>query len=556
MSFDGIFIHNLIEELNPLLEGGRINKIQMPSTFEIILTIRQQRKNSNLEISIHPEFQRINFTQQIVPAPARPYPFTMILRKYLQGAQIAKVTQVGSDRIVMIHLSNINELGDQVQYTLVLEMLGRHANVILKNDISQRIIDVIKRENLETKEKRVLLPDFEYELPTAQQKLDPFEQNNLHFPRPTENEIREFLNYFQGFGKDTKQELKKRMMDSDPAAAWKDFFNTKIKPTIYYNANREPFNFTIFPYSSISADTKDYSNLSLLLDAYYCEKSDFARNKQAVQSIVTRVESILKKDQRKLLNLKKDQKKAERAEDYRIKGDLINIYLNQIKQGNTSITVDNIYEPGTQIDISLDPELSAQRNSQKYYKKYRKLINSLKHINQQIENTKAEIEYLTTILTQIDLADYNTLQEIKSELIKENYIQFQSSKNVRSTKSQPLEFRSSDGTKILVGRNNLQNERLTLREAKKTDFWLHTKNIPGSHVILKSDNPSEQTIFEGAIIAAYYSKSRHSAQVPVDYVQVKKIKKPNGSKPGFVTFTGQKTISVTPDDEFVEKLKV
>ncbi|BDR58601.1 Rqc2 family fibronectin-binding protein [Xylocopilactobacillus apicola] len=560
MSFDGTLIHTLINELNPLLAGGRITKIQMPSAFEIILTIRQQRKNRNLEISIHPEYQRVNFTKQNISAPARPYPFTMILRKYLQGSLVEKVEQIGNDRIVLLHLTNINDLGDKMKYTLVAEMLGRHANVLILNDNDNKIIDLLKKENLDVKGKRVLLPGFVYELPILQQKLNPFEQNTLNFPRPTQIEVAEFLRYFQGFGKDTFKELQTSMLAMDPSQAWSDFFDKLASPhpTIYYNSENQPVNFTAFPYQSIDLKSQSYLNLSELLDTYYAEKSSFARNKQAAQAILTHLDSLLKKDHRKLLNLEKDLKKAQKADDYRIKGDLITINLNEIHQGAHNVSLENSYEPGTKVEISLEPELSPQRNAQKYYKKYRKLQNSLKYIDQQIKNTKAEIEYLETVLTQIDLADYNTLGEIRQELIKEKYLKVQNpgGKTTRPVKSKPLEFKATDGTKILVGRNNLQNERLTLREAQKTDYWLHTKNIPGSHVVLKTANPSEQTIYEGAMIAAFYSKSRHSAQVPVDYVPIKNIKKPNGTKPGFVIFTGQKTISVTPEAEFVAKLKV
>ncbi|BDR56470.1 Rqc2 family fibronectin-binding protein [Xylocopilactobacillus apis] len=563
MSFDGTFIHSLIKELKPSIAGGRITKIQMPSSFEIILTIRQQRKNRNLEISIHPEFQQINLTNQSFLAPTRPYPFTMILRKYLQGAQIKELEQIGNDRIVLIHLTNINDLGDKMDFSLVAEMMGRRANVLLVDEKSEKIIDLLKRGNIDTDQKRVLVPDFPYELPELQQKLNPFDyltkSNDLTFPRPTEKEISEFLAYFQGLGKDTKKELAFRMLNKDPIKAWQEFFEQldHPNPTIYYDDHKQPVNFTIFPYESIDLTTKSFASFSELLDSYFSEKSAFARNKQAAQSMLTHVDGLLKKDQRKLLNLKKDLKKAQNSDNYRIKGDLITIHLNEIKQGLNEITVENNYEPDSKITISLDPELSPQKNAQKYYKKYRKLQNSLKHIDQQVKSTEEEINYLETILTQIDLADYNTLDEIKNELIKEKYLKVQNSagKHHRSVKSKPLEYISSDRTKILVGRNNMQNERLTLHDSQKTDYWLHTKNIPGSHVIIKDPNPSEQTIYEGAMIAAYYSKSRHSAQVPVDYVPIKNIKKPNGSKPGFVIFTGQKTISVTPEESLIDKLK-
>ena len=560
MSFDGTFIHGLINELQPQLNEGRITKIQMPSSYEIILTIRNLRKNNNLEISIHPEFQRINLTNQTIQSPIRPFPFTMILRKYLQGSIIKGIKQVGNDRIIVFNLININDLGDKISYNLILEMLGRYANIIIVNNENNKIIDLLKKENIDAKGKRILLPDFAYELPTFQQKLDPFISNELNFPRPTQDEIGFFLSHFQGLGKDTKNELQYRMIDGNPAQVWKEFFNSinDLSPTIYYDSQHQPVNFTAFPYKTIEYNQKKYSTLSEMLDVYFAEKSDFARNKQAAQRIVTRIKSLIKKDQRKINNLNNDLKKAKNAESYRIKGDLINIHLNEIKQGLSSIVLENNYEIGSTIMISLSPELSPQKNAQNYYKKYRKLQNSLEYIYQQIETTKAEIDYLMNILMQIDLADYNTLSEIETELIKEKYLKIQNpnSKRLRSNKSKPFEFKASDGTKILVGRNNVQNEKLTLHDSQKSDYWLHTKNIPGSHVIIKNSKPSPQTIYEGAMIAAYYSKSRHSAQVPVDYVQIKNIKKPNGSKPGFVIFTGQKTISVTPESSYIDKLKV
>lgn len=566
MSFDGILIHSLIKEINPVITNGRITKIQMPSAFEIIFTIRNQRKNFNLELSVHPQYQRFNLTHQSVQAPNRPYPFTMILRKYLQGAQITSLEQLQNDRIIFFHLTNINDLGDKMNYLLSAEMLGRQANLIIINEKNNKIIDLLKRENIDQEGKRILLPNLAYELPLRQQELNPFDfldsqknKSKLTFPLPITDKIQEFLNYFQGLGKDSKKELTSRMLSQNPAQAWHDFFqqlNHPI-PTIYYNAEKQPTNFTALPYKTIKQSFQKTASFSELLEQYFQEKSTFARNKQAAQTILTRIKGLLKKDQRKIKNLQNDLKKAEKADDFRIKGDLLTIHLHQIKTGTTEVTLENSYQPNELISIQLDPELTPPQNAQKYYKKYRKLQNSREFIRQQIINTQGEISYFETIITQISFADYSTIAEIQQELIKEKYLKMpdKSTKNSRVKKSKPLSFKASDGTPILVGRNNLQNERLSLHDAQKTDYWLHTKNIPGSHVIVKSATPSLQTLTQAAKIAAYYSKSRHSAQVPVDYVLVKKLKKPRGSKPGFVTFTGQKTLYVTPEESLINQLK-
>lgn len=569
MSFDGILMHGLIKEVNSLISGGRITKIQMPSTFEIIFTVRNQRKNFNLELSIHPQYQRLNLTSKSIQSPSHPYPFTMILRKYLQGAQIRSIEQFKNDRIILIQLSNINDLGDRIEYLISAEMLGRQANVIIINQKSKKIIDSLKHENIDKEGKRVILPNLSYELPKAQQELNPFDfgdidksKSKLTFPLPTEKNIKEFLNYFQGLGKDTKKELTNRMLNNNPAEAWKTFFDqvNHPTPTIYYDDQKQPINFTAIPYKTICYNSTQLNSFSELLEKYFHEKSTFSRNKQAAQKILTHINSLLKKDQRKLKNLSNDLIKAEKADEFRIKGDLITIHLHEIKSKKNKVTFDNYYQPGEKITIKLDPEISPSQNAQKYYKKYHKLQNSRKYIKQQIEATRTEISYFETIITQINFADYSIISEIKQELIKEKYLKLpnkggKNTKNVRTIKSRPLTFKAKDGTQILVGRNNSQNDHLSLHDAQKSDYWLHTKNIPGSHVIIKNSNPSEETLIEAAMIAAYYSKSRHSAQVPVDYVPVKKLKKPKGSKPGFVTFTGQKTLFVTPNETLIDHLK-
>ncbi|NYA63145.1 NFACT family protein, partial [Lactobacillus salivarius] len=251
-------------------------------------------------------------------------------------------------------------------------------------------------------------------------------------------------------------------------------------------------------------------------------------------------------------------KATENADEYRIKGEVLTTYLYQIKRGMTKITLPNFYDNNKEITISLSNQLSPSQNAQKYFKKYQKLKNAVTFVNEQIELTKKEVAYLEEIQTQIELATPADLNDIKTELQQEGYIKKKQQKSKHSSRvkiNKPESFIASDGTEILVGKNNLQNEKLTLHTAKKTDIWLHAKNIPGSHVIIKSNNPSDETLFEAAMLAAYFSKFRSSANVPIDYVQVKNIRKPNGSKPGFVIYEGQKTLTVTPTEDFVLELR-
>ncbi len=309
-------------------------------------------------------------------------------------------------------------------------------------------------------------------------------------------------------------------------------------------------------YHSLSGEKEVFSSLSELLDAFYSGKAEKDRVKQQGGELIRKIENELKKNQTKLSKLKKTLDDTENAEFYRRNGELLTTFMTQVPKGADKVTLDNYYEENQPIDIKLRPSLTPNQNAQKYFQKYQKLKNAVRVVQTQIEQTEQEIIYLESVLSQLELASPIDLGVIREELLNQGYVKKQ--KNKKQKKEQPSKpevFLSSDGDTILVGRNNLQNDQLTLRTAKKTDIWLHAKDIPGSHVIIKNPEPSEKTLYEAALLAAYYSKFRLSAQVPVDYVQVKHVHKPNGAKPGYVIYENQKTLYVTPDEDSLQTLK-
>ena len=299
-----------------------------------------------------------------------------------------------------------------------------------------------------------------------------------------------------------------------------------------------------------------YPTLSQLLDSYYHEKVEKDRAKQQGGELIRKIENELKRNKNKLKKREQTLKESENAENYRRDGELLTTFLTQVPRGAKEVVLPNYYEEDRPIKIALDPALTPNQNAQKYFHRYQKLKNAVKLIGEQIQEAKDEIQYLESVLSQLEIAGPMDIEAIKEELTAEGYLKKKTQKKQKKKKpSQPDQYFSSDGTLILVGKNNLQNDQLTMKTAKKTDYWLHAKNIPGSHVIIKSDQPSDETITEAAELAAYFSKYRYSAQVPVDLVQVKHIRKPNGAKPGYVIYENQKTVIVTPEEEKIIAMK-
>lgn len=565
MSFDGVFTHAMINELRETLLSGRISKIHQPYENEVVLVIRSRGKNQRLLLSAHPSYARIQITQIDYQNPDTPPNFVMMLRKHLDGAILESIEQIENDRVIHFHFTKRDELGDLQNIILIVELMGRHSTIILVNKESGKILDAIKHIGSSQNTYRSLLPGVDYIAPPEQNQLNPFSQEKEKvFHRLSQMDLtpKGIQQQFQGIGFDTAQELVARLTEhpNEKMLVWQEFFtaiDTQHSPSLYEVAEKEyftPINYRFF--DSNTQQKKMYPTLSALLDAFYQEKAEKDRAKQQGGELIRKIENELKRNRNKLKKREQTLKDSENAEDYRRDGELLTTFMAQVPRGANEVTLPNYYEEDRPITIKLDPALTPNQNAQKYFHRYQKLKNAVKLIGKQIEEAKHEIDYLESVLSQLEIAGPMDIEVIKEELTAEGYLKKKSSKKQKRKKpSQPDQYLSTDGTLILVGKNNLQNDQLSLKTAKKTDYWLHAKNIPGSHVIIKSDQPSDETITEAAELAAYFSKYRHSAQVPVDLVQVKHLRKPNGAKPGYVIYENQKTIIVTPEEEKINKMK-
>ncbi|KOY74096.1 uncharacterized protein RZ70_12410 [Apilactobacillus kunkeei] len=567
MSFDGSFTHAMTGELNQLVSGGRVSKINQPYDNEIVLTVRSNHENYPILISANPNYARVQVSRIPYVNPHTPTTFTMTLRKHLSGSVLKKVSQIDNDRVMIFHFTTRNEIGDLKEMRLVVEIMARHSNIILVDtQDDMRIIDAIKRIGADKNRYRTILPGDTYITPPNQDMVNPFDENFDY--QQIENLTKEFPNQevlsaelrkrIQGLGKDTSLYLAQAMHEDgtvkDKFDKFFDHFNNPI-PTMIEHGKSNSFNVYPFEDNNIQYDT-----LSELLDNYYETKARLDRVREQGGQLIKVARSELKKNKNKKKKLEKTLNNTKYADEYRIKGEILTTYLYKIQKGMTKISLPNFYDNGNEIDISISNQLTPSENAQKYFKRYQKEKNAVSFVTEQLKKTNDEIDYFENILSQIEIANPSDLDDIKVELKNEGYLKHHNNRNTKNknknTKiSKPEEFITDKGIHILVGKNNLQNDKLTMKDADKRDTWLHTQKIHGSHVIIKDFNPDDDTIETAAMLAAYFSKARDSATVPVDYVQVKKIRKPNGSKPGFVIYEGQKTIFVTPSKEFVDQLR-
>lgn len=553
MSFDGMFTHSMVNELNNSLKGGRISKIQQPFANELILTIRSERKNRQLLLSAHPSYARIQVIDQPFENPAKPSTFVMSLRKYITSAIVQNFRQLNNDRVVSIDLSAKNELGDIHSYTMTIEIMSRHSNIFLINNDDGKIIDLIKRVSPENNSFRGLLPGDLYKLPPAQDKTNPFVAEESDFADL--NSASDIRQKFEGIGIDTSNELMAIIDAKQDPVEFIHSFDELVSPNTAKQAANNKLGFFPVEYKDTTKVIGYYPTLGQLLDNYYLDRARVDRIEQQTKSITHRLSIILKKDKSKIKKLNKQLSQTKIMDKYNLFGELLTTYMSQIKRGEKSITLTNYYN-NEEVKIPLNPEYSPSENAQSYYKKYRKLQNSIPHIKQQLQITTDEVNYLNSVLASLEYVDIEDVDGIIEELEESGYIK-KKKKNRRKKRKKTVgeHFESSTGVPFVVGKNNIENDKLTMKLAQKNHYWLHVKDIPGSHVILETSHPDDQSLLEAASVAAFYSKARESTKVPVDYIQVKHIRKPNGAKPGFVIFEGQKTMLVDPDRNLVEKLK-
>ena len=539
----------MTEELRRELLGGRIQKINQPFEQELVLQIRSNRKSHKLLLSAHSVFGRVQLTDTTFENPAVPNTFIMVMRKYLQGAVIEAIQQVENDRILEISVSNKNEIGDSVAVTLVIEIMGKHSNIILLDKASGKIIEAIKHVGFSQNSYRTILPGSTYVAPPQTGSLNPFtvgDEKLFQILHTEDLEPKRLQQIFQGLGRDTATELSGRLT-ADKLKTFRAFFASPTQPSL----TEKSFSALLF------SDSKtQMSTLSELLDTFYKDKAERDRVNQQASELIRRVENELEKNRKKLGKQEEEVLATENAEEFRQKGELLTTFLHQVPNDQDQVELDNYYT-GEKIIISLDKALTPNQNAQRYFKRYQKLKEAVKHLTSLIEETRATILYLESVETALAQASLTEIAEIREELIQTGFIRRRQREKIQK-RQKPEKYLATDGqTIILVGRNNLQNDELTFKMAKKDELWFHAKDIPGSHVVITGNlQPSDEVKTDAAELAAYFSKARLSNLVQVDMIEVRKLNKPTGGKPGFVTYTGQKTLRVTPDEEKIKSMKM
>lgn len=549
MSFDGFFLHHLTNELQEQIEKGRIQKVNQPFDHELVLTIRNNRRNYKLLLSDHPVFGRIQTTEANFQNPQNPNTFTMIMRKYLQGAVIETIQQIENDRILEIIVSNKNEIGDHIKATLVVEIMGKHSNIILIDKNEHKIIESIKHVGFSQNSYRTILPGSTYIAPPKTKAINPFDisdQTLFELLQTNDLSPKNLQQLFQGLGRDTALELSHCLKDNK-LNDFRQFFSREYYPSLTEKS---------FSAVQFSSSHETFQSLGQLLDYYYQEKAEKDRIAQQASDLIHRVQSELEKNIKKLAKQQDELLATENAEEFRQKGELLTTYLSMVPNNQDVVVLDNYYTNQT-IEISLDRALTPNQNAQRYFKKYQKLKEAVKHLKGIISDTENTITYLESVETSLNHASMEDINDIREELVETGFIK-RRAHDKQHKRKKPEQYLASDGkTIIMVGRNNLQNDELTFKMARKGELWFHAKDIPGSHVLIRDNlNPSDEVKTDAAELAAYYSKARLSNLVQVDMIEAKKLNKPSGTKPGFVTYTGQKTLRVTPTQGKIDSLKL
>lgn len=557
MAFDGLFTVAMINELKGL-ETGRISKVHQPNALEVVLHIRAKGKNEKLLFSIHPSYARVHITKESIDNPQEPPMFCMLLRKHIEGGIITRIENEGFERVITFHIESKNEIGDPVNRKLIIEIMGRHSNLVLVDGETNKIIDGLKHLPPSVNSFRTVLPGFEYVHPPVQHKVNPQTVSDEEIKQffSTEKTSQEVVSHFAGFSPFHAKELLYRMKSGDAINVFRSFINEvtgSANPTFLEDDGKPYFSPTTITH--LTGKITHYEDLSTLLDRVFYARAERDRVKQQAGDLERFIQNEINKLNTKLEKLHNDLEQASKLDQYQLFGELLMANLYQFEKGMKEVTVINYYN-NDEITIPLDERKTPVENAQGYYTKYNKAKNALIRVKEQIDKTKEEIDYFEMLLNQVNQASPADIEEIREELAEEGYLKKRNKKQKnKPVKPAPEKFISSTGIPISVGKNNKQNDYLTFKLAKKSDIWLHTKDIPGSHVVIHSNQPDETTLKEAAILSAYFSKARNSSSVPVDYTQIRHVKKPSGAKPGFVIYFEQKTLYVTPDEEVVLKLK-
>lgn len=574
MALDGIVTRSIVHQLQHCV-GGRINKIHQPAANDIVMQLRSQGGNYRLILSSNPTYPRVHLTEQSFPNPLEAPMFCMILRKYCEGGSIEAITQVGMERIIHIDIRQRDELGDVSQKRLIIELMGRHSNIILVDPVTGTLLDGIHHITPSISSFRVVMPGFAYTNPPEQHKLNPLNTGKDEFihaflSADVEQQNKGWLvNTFSGISPLIADEIGYRaaaLADDKTLEErlWEAFNNimTDVREHRYAPVTGENSKgksvFSAIHLSSIVGDVQAYDTISACLEDYYGEKALRDTVKQKTSDLLRFLQNERNKNIKKLSKLEEDLAEADDAERYRIWGEMLLPALHTISKGDKVAELINYYDEEQKMEkIPLDPLLTPSENAQRYFKKYNKFKNSLAVIDEQMTKTNEEILYVEQLLQQLSDATLSDIDEIREELIQQGYLRERGKKNKKKKKSvRPTlhMYTSSEGIEIYVGKNNLQNEYVTNRLANPNDTWLHTKDIPGSHVLIRSSSFGDDTLNEAAQLAAYFSQAKQSSSVPVDCTLIRYVRKPSGAKPGFVIYDHQRTLFVTPDEQLIKSL--
>ncbi len=579
MSLDGAFLHIVKNELSPLI-GSRVDKVYQPSREELVLSLRTFRDGTKkLIFSANSMSARVNLTEAAFENPQQPPMLCMLMRKHLGGGRLTAIRQDGLERIIYFDFECTNEIGDIVTNTLIAEIMGRHSNIILVRD--GRVVDSIKRVTDDISSVRRVLPNIEYETPPREERLcllDCSADDVLNAIEDSPERLsKKLTSVLEGvspiFARECTYYAAKDVDAvcaelSDSARDRLRFVLNKAKKALLgeaeftvvsdLNGRKKDFCFINIEQYSTGMLISHCDSANALLDSFFAAAGKTERTKQRAHDLLKLLMNAYERVSRKLELQKKELSDCSEREVFRVCGDMINANIYRLEKGMTKCTLEDFYT-GEPREIALDSRLTPAQNAQKYYNEYRKLDTAEKKLTELIAKGQQELVYIDSVFDAVSRTESETdLAEIRRELREQGYLKGGVRPDEKVKKqSEPLKFRSSEGYEILVGRNNKQNDQLTLKTAKATDIWLHTKEIAGSHVIIRTEGKEapEQTIFEAAQLAAYHSKARESSQVPVDYTAVKFVKKPAGAKPGMVIFTNNKTLYVAPDEELVNLLK-
>ena len=575
MAFDGITVSSIVNELNEHLTGGRIAKIAQPESDELLLTVKTPGEQKRLYISASASLPLIYLTEENKPGPMTAPNFCMLLRKHIGGGRIAGITQPGLERIISIDIEHLDELGDPCQKKLIVEIMGKHSNIIFC-DNQDRIIDSIKHVSAQMSSVREVLPGRNYFIPDTMSKHDPLSVDEDGFVRALKEKpmsvSKALYAGFTGISPVAAADICLRAgidLDSDEGELSEDilmhlfrqfsYYMDEVKshhfhPVIYYRG-AEPAEFAALPLLQFEhMEKKEYTSISEVLTAYYSSKNALTRIRQKSADLRHVVQTALERNRKKYDLQERQLKDTEKREKYKIYGELINTYGYNLDPGSRELTCLNYYT-NEDITIPLDPVKTPQENSQKYFARYNKQKRTFEALSGLIKETGDDIAYLESISTALDIARSEAdLAQIKEELIQSGYIRRKFTKKKVKLTNKPMHYLSGDGYHMYVGKNNFQNDELTFSFANGNDWWFHAKGAAGSHVIVRTngDELPDSTFEEAGRLAAYYSKSRGADKVEIDYVEKKHVKKPNGAKPGFVVYYTNYSLVIDSD---ISKIK-